>query len=137
MIPKLVTALCILYSTTSLALSLPDPALTPGSTITVPISVLCKPGYSKLVRHTTTAAKKRVCAAYHKRDCPGPGFELDHLVSLEIGGADVELNLWPQPIDEARKKDVVENRLKREVCSGKTKLQDAQKRIRQWWKEKP
>jgi hypothetical protein len=120
----------------ALALSLPDPALTPGSTITVPIPVLCRPGYSKVVRHTTNATKRRVCAAYHAAFCPGPAWELDHLVSLEIGGADAEINLWPQPIDEARKKDVVENRLKREVCSGKTKLADAQKRIRQWWKEK-
>jgi hypothetical protein len=119
----------------ALALSKPDPVLTPGAVVTVPVSVLCKPGYSKLMRHTTTATKKHVCAVYHKRNCPGPKWELDHLISLEIGGADTELNLFPQPIEEARKKDVIENRLKREVCSGKTKLPAAQKRVQEWWKE--
>ena len=32
--------------------------------------------------------------------CSGPqGCEIDHLISLELGGANTEDNLWPQPYD--------------------------------------
>jgi len=41
-------------------------------------------------------------------------YEFDHLLPLCAGGSDDIHNLWPQPIDEAHLKDVIED----EVCSG-------------------
>lgn len=66
--------------------------------------------WGKDVRHVTQAMKIRVCQRYGARACPGPAWELDHLVSRELGGADTETNLWPQPITEARKKGCARER---------------------------
>ena len=47
--------------------------------------------------------------------------EVDHLVSLELGGSNAIGNLWPEPYAGrwgARTKDVLENRLHELVCSG-------------------
>ena len=68
-------------------------------------------------------------------------FTLDHLVPLEIGGADVVENLWPEPRrslagewDDTRK-DELEHRLHRLVCSGQLDVVEAQKAISEDWPE--
>jgi hypothetical protein len=72
-------------------------------------------------------------------------YELDHLVSLEIGGNPVDpKNLWLEPWERrgarfltagegAESKDVIENRLHREVCAGTLPLQQAQQEIATDW----
>jgi hypothetical protein len=68
-------------------------------------------------------------------------FELDHLISLELGGAPSDpRNLFPEPYAPepgARQKDTVENRLNDEVCSGEISLATAQRRILDWVKYYP
>ena len=63
--------------------------------------------------------------------------EVDHLISLEIGGADDPRNLWPRPYDgaslNARVKDRLESRLHAEVCAGNVALEDAQREIAADW----
>ena len=64
------------------------------------------------------------------------GYEEDHLISLQLGGSPTDpKNLWPQPYSgsNARKKDVVETKLKNLICSGKITLADAQKAISTNW----
>ena len=54
--------------------------------------------------------------------------EVDHLVSLEVGGSNAVTNLWPEPYAGrwgARTKDVLENRLHDLVCSGQLSLPDS------------
>jgi hypothetical protein len=58
---------------------------------------------------------------------------IDHLVSLEVGGSNDISNLWPEPSDEAKRKDAVENNLHGAVCNGSMSLADAQAQIRTWW----
>ena len=82
--------------------------------------------------------KTAVCAAYGiTSGCPGADWELDDTVAVEIGGKNVQANLWPQPIKEARVKDhQVEDALggpKGLVCQGKITLADAQKCMRTDW----
>jgi len=61
------------------------------------------------------------------------GYELDHLVPLELGGAPSAVaNLWPEPIRLAERKDVRENLLHDEVCAGRLVLSVAQERMRRW-----
>jgi hypothetical protein len=83
--------------------------------------------------------KKKVCEEYCiTTGCPGPGYEIDHLVSIEIGGSEDIKNLWPQPADAPgvigfHTKDVVEDRSHKAVCSGKLTLEQAQDGIRTDW----
>lgn len=67
--------------------------------------------------------------------------EEDHLVSLELGGADTLDNLWPQcgPSQAElnaryfKEKDLVENYLAAEVRAGHIPLEQAQRGIAQNW----
>ncbi len=55
--------------------------------------------------------------------------EIDHLISLELGGSNAIRNLWPEPYAGrwgAGTKDVLENRLHALVCSGELSLATAQ-----------
>ena len=64
-------------------------------------------------------------------------YEEDHFISLELGGSPIDpRNLWPEPYRPkpgAKEKDVVENYLHRQVCSGTMTLEDAQKAIVADW----
>lgn len=86
-------------------------------------------------RKVDESLKKKACAEYGiASGCPGPRWEIDHLISLEIGGSDDLANLWPQPIAEARVKDHgTEDPLPKLVCAGKISLKDAQTCIRRDW----
>lgn len=67
--------------------------------------------------------------------------ELDHLISLEIGGADTLDNIWPQcgppgvalPQRFFKVKDTVENFLAMQVRAGQMSFIDAQKGIATDW----
>ena len=115
---------------------LPDSVVTPGvfdSTVT--IDKICVSGYSSKVRHVTDGQKNEVFKEYNiKRD--GANYEVDHLISLELGGSNDTKNLWPQSYHgtwNARIKDGLENRLHTLVCDGKVALRDAQYDISHNW----
>jgi hypothetical protein len=73
----------------------------------------------------------------HTGFCAGPhGCEVDHLISLDLGGANAIENLWPQPFDgkwNAHVKDRLELRLHKEICDGKITMNQAQEGIRSNW----
>ena len=120
------------------AQSYPDQKLTPGVIATTDQAKICRDGYTKDARHVTPATKRQVFARYgfaKGKFKPGD-YEIDHFVSLELGGANDVQNLWPQPYSgkwTAREKDVVETTLHREICAGKITLEEAQRRIRTDW----
>ncbi len=63
-------------------------------------------------------------------------YEVDHLISLELGGSNDIANLWPEaanPRPGFHEKDQVENYLHDQVCSGKLSLQQAQQEIATDW----
>ena len=116
---------------------LPDPKLTPGATLPVAAMDVCRPGYSAKVRNVPATIKTAVYKEYgmaaDKVPCP---CEVDHLISLELGGSNDPKNLWPEPYSGslgAREKDKLENYLHRRVCNGKISLQDAQGAIKKDW----
>src|SRR5216683_4025071 len=110
----------------------PDPTLTPGAVLTIDVATICQPGYSKTVRHTSGKLKTKIYRAYGL-DRTASHFEVDHLISLELGGADVAANLWPESYDtvpwNAHLKDKLEDRLHALVCAGKMPLAQAQHEI--------
>lgn len=121
----------------SIAPILPDTLKTPGAVLPVTREDICMPGYAKKIRNVPAAVKRRVYASYgitHRE--PGE-YEVDHLISLELGGSNSIRNLWPQSFRtrpwNARVKDALENELHLEVCAGTLDLQTAQRDIAADW----
>ncbi len=81
---------------------LPDPKLTPGDALTnVTVEMLAQKGYANVlnggVRNVPESEKRAVFIEYFGRVPVLPGsYEVDHLISLEIGGSNDIKNLWPQ-----------------------------------------
>lgn len=129
---------------------LPDPLCTPGAVNpTLTLDVLRAPHFhTGCVRsHATTESQKTSTYALygiaHPLNNTGASqtCELDHLISLELGGADTLDNIWPQCGPDGvtlnqryfKQKDMVENWLAVQVYTGKITLQAAQHGIASDW----
>lgn len=117
----------------------PDPRCTPGAVAYVTAKQVCTPGYSQRVRNVSQSVKDKVYKEYGiRRHAPG-AYEVDHLISIELGGdpggdRNAIKNLWPEKQPGARSKDRLENSLHRQVCDGTISLHTAQNRIVRWWR---
>jgi hypothetical protein len=115
----------------------PKAALTPGATLVVTAADICVPGYTKKVRNVPAAVKRQVYASYGVRTHQPGDYEIDHLISLELGGSNSTRNLWPESYRthpwNARVKDALENELHRRVCAGTMDLARAQAVIAKNW----
>ncbi|MBS2538411.1 hypothetical protein KGQ20_37245 [Catenulispora sp. NF23] len=97
-------------------------------------STICSSGYTTKVRPPASATdkiKRAMYAAYGIANSTPS--ELDHLVSLELGGSNDTANLWPEPGPLPNPKDTVENALHKAVCSHKVTLTAAQQAIAADW----
>jgi hypothetical protein len=116
---------------------LPDSACTPGAIFaTATKDKICVPGYASSVRNVPDSEKNQVYAEYGITSHYAGQYEVDHLVSLELGGSNDIANLWPElasPTPGFHQKDTVENYLHDQVCSGAMNLQDAQVKIATDW----
>lgn len=123
-------------ATSSVDTHLPNRKLTPGATVQVELRDICRPGYSKGARNVPESEKRAVYKEYGiKQHKPG-SYEIDHLISLELGGSNEITNLWPQPYFgpvNAHIKDGLENTLHALVCKGKVSLPVAQHAIATNW----
>lgn len=135
--------------------ALPDPSCTPGAvnhavTQATIHKTICVPGWTTKVRPpvTVTEPEKRVALRQYGYafGTSLAGYEYDHLIPLELGGATNDLrNLFPEPHhvkvtagDEGSyAKDGVENRLNHLVCVGKMKLAVARRIMRTDWRTAP
>lgn len=63
--------------------------------------------------------KVNECPATGKLEGPCPGWVVDHVWSLCLGGPDIVDNMRWQPAEESYKKDVIE----RQMCAMKSKLE--------------
>ena len=76
---------------------LPDKKLTPGAILTSNATITCVSGYAGKTRNVPDSVKRKVFIAYfgvfpsNRKD-----YEVDHLISLELGGSNDIKNLWPQ-----------------------------------------
>lgn len=117
--------------------ALPDPACTPGAILPdATKDKICVPGYSTSVRNVPTSEKDQVYAEYGITSHAPGEYEVDHLISLELGGSNDIANLWPEPASPTpgfHEKDQVENYLHDQVCNGTISLQQAQVEIATNW----
>jgi hypothetical protein len=126
--------------------ALPDPRCTPGAlnpTVTqASIGVtICRSGWTSTVRPPASiTAREKLASIASYGDARTSGFEYDHLVSLELGGAPNDArNLWPERDYATRRgfylnpKDRLEGKLNRLVCSGRMTLARAQRLIAGNW----
>jgi hypothetical protein len=115
----------------------PDPKLTPGAVLEVTKEDICTPGYSKKVRDVPSSVKKKVYEEYGITSHQPGEYEVDHLISLELGGSNSIKNLWPESYKtkpwNAHVKDKVENKLHIMICSDKIDLKTAQQEIATDW----
>ncbi|MES1257845.1 MAG: hypothetical protein ABUS51_05430 [Acidobacteriota bacterium] len=135
---------------TKLGFPVPDPQCTPGAiNPTITVEVLRNKDFrTGCIRDcATTETDKRATYGFYSIAPPANNqgstqtCELDHLVSLELGGADTLDNIWPQcgPNQVVlakryfKQKDLVENFLAVRVRTGKLALADVQKGIAADW----
>ena len=115
----------------------PDKACTPGAIIPSATSdEVCQRGYSKSVRNVPNSEKDHVYQEYEVLSHSPGQYEVDHFISLELGGSNDISNLWPEAADPKpgfHEKDKVENYLHEQVCNGTIALDAAQKEIAGNW----
>lgn len=111
-------------------------ALNPAVTQATIAQTICKPGWTDSIRPPssyTTALKRRQMRDYGETGAL-TGFEEDHLVALEVGGAPTDpANLFPQPITAAHVKDQLENAVREAVCAGRITLAQGQDQLLTQW----
>lgn len=115
----------------------PDPRLTPGDVMTTDLALICKVGYSRTARDVERRDHRGVFKDYGLPEPQRGEYEVDHLISLQLGGSNDRKNLWPQSYRthpyNAHLKDKLENRLRKMVCKGNMSIQEAQHRIATDW----
>ena len=116
---------------------LPDPTMTPGAALDVTAQDICVPGYSSRVRNVPSSVKRQAYDEYGIASHEPGEYEVDHLISLELGGSNSIRNLWPESFRtqpwNAHTKDRLENELHRLVCAGQLDLATAQQEIAGDW----
>lgn len=116
---------------------MPDPDCTPGAIFpSATKEQICTPGYSASVRNVSAETKKQIYAEYGIVNHSKGEYEVDHLISLELGGSNDIANLWPEaasPLPGFHEKDLVENYLHDGICKGKISLGQAQAVIAHDW----
>lgn len=118
---------------------LPDPVKTPGAVLTTNPAIVCVDGYASSVRNVSTETKNKIYRDYGIFSREPKEYEIDHLISLQLGGSNDPKNLWPQSFRtfpyNALLKDKLEGRLNWLVCHGYMTLPFAQQLIAGNWIE--
>jgi len=137
-LPYLILGFALNFSVSAQALSTPDPRLTPGE--------VCSPqdpnfqGYdypehiARCTRNVGEQEKSQIAAEYGNIPrSQWSGYEFDHLIPLCAGGSDSLANLWPQPISEAKMKDVLEDEICSAMKAGTLTQADAVAKVHNWF----
>jgi hypothetical protein len=115
--------------------ALPIMQLTPGATTSLSASQLC--AGEQPTNAVPQDVAQRVLKAYRMEHVPRHEYELDALITPELGGTADAANLWPQRyrggLWNAHVKDQVEDYLREAVCSGTVDLRTAQQDIATNW----
>jgi uncharacterized protein DUF3761 len=117
----------------------PDRRCSPGAYFSgLTKTVLCSASFhTSSVRNVSDATRHAVEAEYGMAPrAYGSTLEIDHIVSLELGGSNDPANLFPERADAHpgyHSKDKLENAAHAWVCEGKIDLPTAQRKIAGNW----
>ncbi|WP_446741744.1 zf-HC2 domain-containing protein [Silvibacterium acidisoli] len=118
-------------------LSLPDRRFTPGAVQPAAVADLCRMSDSDAPPEVAQAVKQQVFDDYGLPVSTSRSYELDYLITPQLGGANDPKNLWPEPYSStewnAHIKDELEDRFHDMVCDGRLDLATAQREISGDW----
>ena len=117
----------------------PLQSLTPGAVRAVSVPQVCGATIedNRKVLAIPASLKQRVFSEYGLSGVRARDFEVDFLITPELGGSNDIRNLWPEPyhapVWNAHVKDELEDRLREMVCDGQIDLSTAQHDISADW----
>ena len=116
----------------------PSRRLTPGATRQVNLREVCGAAPDVTTpRIIPVSVQRQVFQEYGIDGVPSKNYEVDFLITPELGGSDDIHNLWPEPyystVWNAHVKDELEGRLHQMVCNGELDLSTAQHDISDDW----
>jgi hypothetical protein len=117
--------------------AVPDPRLTPGVARPVSLQEVCTKNMSDDAQLLPASLRKAVLEEYGVDPAVSRDYQLDYLISPQLGGTDNIRNLWPEPQSSTswnvQAKDALENRLHQLVCRGAVDLATAQHDLADDW----
>jgi hypothetical protein len=115
---------------------MPNPQWTPGALCTEGDTDFDGFRYKAHVAHCgrsiTMSEKDKVAQLYGIPKTDYYKYEFDHFFPLNAGGSNSAENLWPQPLDEAKLKDRVEEEVYNGLRHGTMTQDEAVAKIRSW-----
>lgn len=120
--------------------ALPDPDLTPGHVCTPQDPDFDKFDYTEKIarcrRHFTIGDKQKVADSYGgiPRE-EWKKYEFDHMIPLCAGGSNDLRNVWPEPIEQADRKDILENQICLALRAGTMSQAEALQKVYDWFND--
>ncbi len=115
----------------------PRSVFTPGEVRPITLAEVCETEKAEVIARDIPLDKQQEVFRMYGIASPKPGqYEVDYLITPDLGGTESIRNLWPEPYSarwNARVKDRLEQRLHELVCSGKIDLPTAQRAIAADW----
>ncbi len=114
---------------------MPNPTLTPGDALDLTKVDLCGPKKANLEDRIGITVKSQVFDRYDMSPY-AVGLNVDHLIPIGLGGSNSLKNLWPQPLAgewSYNRKNQLERKLHKMVCSGEIELRTARQEIAADW----
>jgi hypothetical protein len=116
--------------------ALPVASITPGAARPVSVQDVCL-GRRRIAPPIPEATRRQVLRDYGMEHVPDNEYELDYLITPELGGIADRRNLWPELYGSqswnAYVKDALEHALPRLVCRGDIDLATAQRQMATNW----
>jgi hypothetical protein len=116
---------------------LPNPDLTPGIASAAGVSEICGTHGPQRPAPVPLDVRRRVFESYGADLARSAEYELDYLITPELGGAADARNLWPQPFAgtpwNAYVKDELELHFRHMACEGAIDLAAAQREMATDW----
>jgi len=122
----------------ALALMEPSRKLTPGAVREINLRDICDaPQNEDAARVVPASLQQEVFREYGIEGAHPRDYEVDFLITPELGGSNDIHNLWPEPyrstVWNAHVKDELEDLLRAKVCNGELELATAQRDISYDW----